>query len=1100
MRVHSVLRNASSLFSKARRNACGVQMVPEFLWKQLFTGQPAAIKYMTAFRSYEHEAIKQHLEEFGLWGKEPEDAREPEPFDLPPLLGGSLPDHFETIALDQRRSAWTGAEQLADAEPPPPPQEWLCQPGWTKYNGDGTAEAVQSPGEQALVFDIENCVLQGQHATLAIAMSPTAWYGWVSEALVSPTKPDKDGKELHEPELIPLQGCGPDNKVVVGHFVAYDRSKCKEEYSLRPSSIDWLDTMSLHAMVAGMSTKQLQAWRYNQNKKSQDGGEAAPSDAKWLELTAPMSLVDCVKYWTGADIKKDRRDLFVKGTLQDIRDDFQNMMQYCALDVAATFKLFQHVFDEFNAHQNSPVTSAGMLEMMRAYLPVNEGWSEYLERAQDAYDTRVAQSSSKLQEIVHDALLLNCTDKCHETNGADPSCECKWKSDPWLCHVDWSTVPIKYKKDGTPYKNQKLPGKPEWYRQLWKGSTATGSLDISPRKTVAPYLFRMEFVHPTTNTAYPLYHHPVHKWGYLVPAEDAHLLGEGGLSWTQLADDSKAGELERKESMAKGNGKAKKVATKSNYDAGDEFYDGEGEQRANEDSSEPSPRSGSMAKKSSNSKPMQTKGNSTKTSKKSTPPPKATTAAKKSTWACTQASNVMYHNHVFFKLPHKDGPKARCGSPFAKEYLSMIEKGQLHSEFPEASIALQSLAECSYWSSAQDRITNQLVVWEDTVGRDKLGSMHPDTYSRNCSGSDEPKRLGAILPQIVPGGTISRRARENTWLTAANAKKNKIGSELKSMTCAPPGYKFVGADVDSQELWIASLFGDAAFAKMHGSTAIAWMTLQGSKAAGTDVHTATAEILGCSRDQAKIFNYGRIYGAGVRFAQQLLQQFNPAMSNEEARQKARDLYAKTKGVKQNGKFYGGSESAMFSALEESASASVPRTPVLKFILTAALQPRNLPTPTWQKGKTPSFLESNFATTRVNWMVQSSAVDYLHLMLTNMRYLISRFNMDARLAITIHDEARYICADKDVARFALALHITNMYTRAMFAHAFEMYDLPLGVAFFSCVDVDTVLRKEVIMDCVTPSNPTPIPPGYTLDVFEAGEACGWSLEPQASITA
>ena len=36
------------------------------------------------------------------------------------------------------------------------------------------------------------------------------------------------------------------------------------------------------------------------------------------------------------------------------------------------------------------------------------------------------------------------------------------------------------------------------------------------------------------------------------------------------------------------------------------------------------------------------------------------------------------------------------------------------------------------------------------------------------------------------------------------------------MVRSPPGYCFVGADVDSQELWIASILGDAKFAGIHG--------------------------------------------------------------------------------------------------------------------------------------------------------------------------------------------------------------------------------------------------------------------------------------------
>lgn len=35
---------------------------------------------------------------------------------------------------------------------------------------------------------------------------------------------------------------------------------------------------------------------------------------------------------------------------------------------------------------------------------------------------------------------------------------------------------------------------------------------------------------------------------------------------------------------------------------------------------------------------------------------------------------------------------------------------------------------------------------------------------------DEEGRYGAILPQVVTAGTITRRAVEPTWLTASNAR------------------------------------------------------------------------------------------------------------------------------------------------------------------------------------------------------------------------------------------------------------------------------------------------------------------------------------------
>ncbi len=79
------------------------------------------------------------------------------------------------------------------------------------------------------------------------------------------------------------------------------------------------------------------------------------------------------------------------------------------------------------------------------------------------------------------------------------------------------------------------------------------------------------------------------------------------------------------------------------------------------------------------------------------------------------------------------------------------------------------------------------------------------------------------------------------------------------------------------------------------------------------------------------------------------------------------------------------------------------------------------------------------------------------------------------------------------RFALALHLTNLYVRAYFAWKLNLRDLPQSVAFFSAVDIDHVLRKEVNLDCVTPSQPTPIAPGRSVPFEAAIAATDGSLE-------
>ena len=83
----------------------------------------------------------------------------------------------------------------------------------------------------------------------------------------------------------------------------------------------------------------------------------------------------------------------------------------------------------------------------------------------------------------------------------------------------------------------------------------------------------------------------------------------------------------------------------------------------------------------------------------------------------------------------------------------------------------------------------------------------------------------------------------------------------------------------------------------------------------------------------------------------------------------------------------------------------------------------------------------FMTSRINWVVQSSAVDFLHLMLVCMRWLFDTYDIDGRFAISIHDEVRYLVKEEDRYRAALALHITNLLTRSLFAYKLGMKDLP-----------------------------------------------------------
>lgn len=146
-----------------------------------------------------------------------------------------------------------------------------------------------------------------------------------------------------------------------------------------------------------------------------------------------------------------------------------------------------------------------------------------------------------------------------------------------------------------------------------------------------------------------------------------------------------------------------------------------------------------------------------------------------------ESGEGLHYTHNYYKIPHKDGPKARCGSPLSKDYLRNILDGTLRcvcndgnlfsllhrSQYPEAKRALDNGILCAYWSAAQQRIKSQFVVWEGTIDTSDLLRLGPPRQELPQATQMKPrdKQLGVILPKMCAAGTVTRRAVENTWLT-----------------------------------------------------------------------------------------------------------------------------------------------------------------------------------------------------------------------------------------------------------------------------------------------------------------------------------------------
>ncbi|KAH0369405.1 DNA polymerase gamma, partial [Aureobasidium melanogenum] len=939
-------RSSLSVSSEPRFNEIGVQQISSHVYSQIFPGKaPPAPDELVRLS-------KDHLQRHELLGKNT-DSSDPVAFDMPEIQGQTLDEHFYKLAMDSAEPYLGLAQKYSTANAPPRPRKWVRRSGWTKYSRDGSSEPVDAPDEEMLTFDVEVLWHESSYAVMACAVSDKSWYAWLSPWLLGESESDR--------HLIPL-GNPQKPRIIVGHNIGYDRARIAEEYELDQSRNYFIDTMSLHVAVNGMCSRQRPTWNmHRKNRETRDKianseatadlaallqakGDIDEEEELWVGRSSVNSLRDVAHFHCGVTIDKAKREWFSELDRQGVCDKLDELLDYCAADVDITHRVYKKVFPAFMETCPHPVSFAALRHLSTEILPVNRTWDSYIANAEATYHKLSDAVEQRLHDLASKALELK--DKLEE-----------YQNDPWLSQLDWSGQEVrmvKGKKKGDPPRpaaRQKMPGMPNWYKDLFVKNGAPIGLTVRTR--ISPLLLRLAW------DGYPLVWSDKYAWTYRVPKTEASKYIDRALEPCDMSEEE-------------------------NLKLRDD------------------------------------------------------------------------HTHVYFRLPHKDGPQARCANPLAKGYLQYFENGTLSSEYTYAKEALQMNASCSYWISARDRIMSQMVV-----------------YRGEESKTDQ---LGFILPQIIPMGTITRRAVEKTWLTASNAKKNRVGSELKAMVKAPPGYCFVGADVDSQELWIAGLVGDASF-QIHGGNAIGFMNLEGSKAQGTDMHSRTASILGISRNDAKVFNYGRIYGAGLRFASTLLRQFNPTISDADADNTAKKLYENTKGQKTTRKvlherpfWRGGTESFVFNKLEDFAEQERPRTPVLGAGITEALMRRFI-----SKG--------GFMTSRINWAIQSSGVDYLHLLIVSMEYLCRRYNINARLSITVHDEIRYLVKEEDKYRAVMALQVSNIWTRAMFSQQMGIHDLPQSCAYFSAVDIDSVLRKEIDMDCITPSHTTPIPAGESLDILQ-----------------
>lgn len=213
-----------------------------------------------------------------------------------------------------------------------------------------------------------------------------------------------------------------------------------------------------------------------------------------------------------------------------------------------------------------------------------------------------------------------------------------------------------------------------------------------------------------------------------------------------------------------------------------------------------------------------------------------------------------------------------------EEYFIEVPKGETYEKLQLVMFNPASRAHIA------NRLT-KLYGWKPKVFTD---SGQPEISEETLDGMEFPeapllkeylmvdKRIGMLstgkqawLTHLKPDGRIHGRVNTNQAVTGrmthsfpnvaqVPSSGAPYGKQCRDLFCVPDGYLLVGCDAEGLELRCLGHFMGRYDGGAYGDTVV-----NGDKAQGTDVHTVNQRAVGLhSRDSAKTFVYGLVYGGG----------------------------------------------------------------------------------------------------------------------------------------------------------------------------------------------------------------------------------------------
>jgi DNA polymerase gamma 1 len=401
-----------------------------------------------------------------------------------------------------------------EIEPPTSVPDYESQPaGWSKLSN---LESVPYPPGRVRVIDVETLVKQGSVPVMAVALCPDGFYIW---------KTPKLG------DLIPIGN----NRLTLGHNVSYDMARFKESYQGLEAELYCLDTMNMSTMVSGFCSAQVAV-------KLKLEGQNETNLPRWaykgFGKSNYKSLGDTFKFYCrGSKMMapdKSLRNKFVDAeSLENLVDDWQQLLLYNVLDTVYTLKVFQKVYPLWRSKTPTNTSLYGQMCSGFYRLPLNTQFQDWVANTDKLYHQTVDSISSELEQVALER-VSEYTEMALDTlkhyictvstlyapyykglatklylvtlaylrlGGTD---------DPWLTKLDWNVK----------LNTRKLKGYPEWYRKAKSGQNP----HITLKSQLAPYLLKLAF------EGEPVIHSKPKGWHTRV-SKIPHPTGEGNVGY-----------------------------------------------------------------------------------------------------------------------------------------------------------------------------------------------------------------------------------------------------------------------------------------------------------------------------------------------------------------------------------------------------------------------------------------------------------------------------------------------------------------------------------------------------------------------------------------